>query len=452
MWSPTHIQVTVLRARNLQSKGRKGTNDAFVMIQMGKEKFQTSVKEKTADPEWYEECDLTLIGRDSDVILTVFHRNVLGLDEFLGQTHVSLEGVVNFDRPFTKWYTLKGKSEKSEEKNRGELEVKIAFIVQRCNDTQSLNDLSIRKKKNSIKNLAVSVGHKIQKLPSRSMSLRNLDPRKRIEKLREKRLSNSSDTNALPEDDDEDSVDCAEDFSRISMKRHGPLYSSTLSLPQSAMITSSIQEAVNHEELPQHIPEVQESQKDESKPQITITNVEKVTTPKKNIPSSVPDTKSQNLGEWTNRVLAHIKESPMVRSETNLMEALKSESPVITGRKTKYETLRSNLRRHTLHLPESPNLLTLSNAEKRNKLDISNSELLKTAPALDGIPPEVIQQFERMDHKDLVLLAIKQQADLERQRDKILDLENYLDNLLVRVMETTPRILQKPYISPSCSR
>ncbi|GBM33816.1 hypothetical protein AVEN_222934-1, partial [Araneus ventricosus] len=55
------------------------------------------------------------------------------------------------------WYPLKGKSEKSEEKERGEIEVRIAFIVQRCNDTQSLNDLSFKKKKHSIKHLAASV-------------------------------------------------------------------------------------------------------------------------------------------------------------------------------------------------------------------------------------------------------------------------------------------------------
>ena len=36
-----------------------GTNDAFVTIALGKEKFQTSVKEKSSDPvEWNEQCEL----------------------------------------------------------------------------------------------------------------------------------------------------------------------------------------------------------------------------------------------------------------------------------------------------------------------------------------------------------------------------------------------------------
>ena len=63
------------------------------------------------------------------------------------------------------------------------------------------------------------------------MSLRNLDPRKlqkSFEKYREKRSSISSDTSSLPEDDDEDSVDCLEDFPHISMKKHGSLYVSLI--------------------------------------------------------------------------------------------------------------------------------------------------------------------------------------------------------------------------------
>lgn len=36
-----------------------GTNDAFVTIGLGKEKFQTSVKQKAVqDVEWQEECEL----------------------------------------------------------------------------------------------------------------------------------------------------------------------------------------------------------------------------------------------------------------------------------------------------------------------------------------------------------------------------------------------------------
>ena len=35
-----------------------GTNDSYVTIHLGKEKYQTSVKDKSLAPEWNEECDL----------------------------------------------------------------------------------------------------------------------------------------------------------------------------------------------------------------------------------------------------------------------------------------------------------------------------------------------------------------------------------------------------------
>ena len=48
------FSVLVKHARGLNVKGKNGTNDAFVTIGLGKEKFQTSVKEKVEDPEWCE--------------------------------------------------------------------------------------------------------------------------------------------------------------------------------------------------------------------------------------------------------------------------------------------------------------------------------------------------------------------------------------------------------------
>jgi len=35
-----------------------GTNDSYVVIGLGREKYQTSIQERTLDPDWQEECDL----------------------------------------------------------------------------------------------------------------------------------------------------------------------------------------------------------------------------------------------------------------------------------------------------------------------------------------------------------------------------------------------------------
>lgn len=49
--------------------------------------------------------------------------------------------------------------------------------------------------------------------------------------------------------------------------------------------------------------------------------------------------------------------------------------------------------------------------------------------------------------QDLILLVTDLQSDLDSQKKKLKDLEDYLDDLLLRVMETTPRILQNPYVT-----
>ena len=50
---------SVKKARGINIKGKNGTNDVFVTIGLGKEKYQTSVKEKaTENVEWCEQCEL----------------------------------------------------------------------------------------------------------------------------------------------------------------------------------------------------------------------------------------------------------------------------------------------------------------------------------------------------------------------------------------------------------
>ena len=53
------LTLLVKRAKGLKIKGKNGTNDPFVTIGLGKEKFQTSVVEKAAESvEWMEQCEL----------------------------------------------------------------------------------------------------------------------------------------------------------------------------------------------------------------------------------------------------------------------------------------------------------------------------------------------------------------------------------------------------------
>ncbi|NXT94070.1 RFIP5 protein, partial [Anhinga rufa] len=157
-WLPTHVQVTVVRARGLRCKGggKAGTSDAYTIIQLGREKYSTAVVEKSAgDPEWQEECAFELppeLGAPAGparggLLLTVMHRALVGMDRFLGQALVPLEpGLQQGRAPDQRWHKLHSKAGKKE-KERGEILVSIQFT--RNNLTASMFDLSMKDKPRS---------------------------------------------------------------------------------------------------------------------------------------------------------------------------------------------------------------------------------------------------------------------------------------------------------------
>ncbi|XP_020515064.2 rab11 family-interacting protein 1 isoform X1 [Labrus bergylta] len=156
-WVPTHVQVTVLRGRGLRGKGKHGTSDVYTIIQLGKEKYSTGVVEKTTEPDWREECSFELQpgvlengGRSSypagsnELVLTVMHRALIGLDMFLGQAVIQLDKVFHETRYVrNEWYRLNSKTGKKE-KERGEIQVTVQFT--RNNLTASMYDLVMKDK------------------------------------------------------------------------------------------------------------------------------------------------------------------------------------------------------------------------------------------------------------------------------------------------------------------
>ncbi|XP_059193571.1 rab11 family-interacting protein 1 isoform X2 [Centropristis striata] len=152
-WFPTSVQVTVHQARNLRAKGKNGTNDAYAIIQVAKDKFSTSVSEKCVDPVWKEEAsfDLPLFHPGNadrcTLHIIVMHRAQVGLDKFLGQAVVNLLNLHdNKARKKTDWFKLVDKSGK-EDKARGEVLLDIQFM--RNNMSASMFDLSMQDKPRS---------------------------------------------------------------------------------------------------------------------------------------------------------------------------------------------------------------------------------------------------------------------------------------------------------------
>ncbi|KAJ1088609.1 hypothetical protein NDU88_001765 [Pleurodeles waltl] len=152
-WLPTHVQVTVLQGRGLRSKGKAGTNDAYAIIQLGKERYSTTVAEKSHAPVWKEEAtfELPLLHQDhrgrGTLRLIIMHRALVGLDKHLGEVGLDLYQLhQERSRRKTQWYKLQSKPGKKE-KERGEIEVDVQFM--RNNMTASMFDLSMKEKSRS---------------------------------------------------------------------------------------------------------------------------------------------------------------------------------------------------------------------------------------------------------------------------------------------------------------
>ncbi|KAM6953964.1 uncharacterized protein rab11fip1a [Aplochiton taeniatus] len=150
---PTNIQVTVHQGRNLRIKGKNGTNDAYAIMQMAKDKFSTSVAEKCVAPIWKEEAtfDLPLFHQSNaercTLHVVVMHRAQVGLDKHLGQAVINLLDLhENKSRKKTDWYKLVDKNGK-EDKARGEVLLDIQFM--RNNMSASMFDLSMHDKPRS---------------------------------------------------------------------------------------------------------------------------------------------------------------------------------------------------------------------------------------------------------------------------------------------------------------
>ncbi|XP_054613300.1 trichohyalin [Dunckerocampus dactyliophorus] len=144
-WCPTSVQVTVLQARGLRAKGKGGTNDAYALMQVGKDKYQTSVVEKSVAPVWKEEAAFELSqhgagGERATLHVHVLHRALVGPDKLLGQAVINLPQLSeDKTRNKTEWFKLLDKTGKVD-KDRGEVLVDIQFL--RNNMTASMFDLS----------------------------------------------------------------------------------------------------------------------------------------------------------------------------------------------------------------------------------------------------------------------------------------------------------------------
>lgn len=464
MLDPTHVQVTVQRARGLIIKGKNGTNNCFVTISLGKDKFQTSVKHKaTADVEWLEECELRIPsqGNTAEIVLKVYDEDFVK-DHLLGQVSIPLNELDAFERPRNRWYTLQGKQGK-DDKNRGQLEVRISFTVKEG----SLTDLSKKDKhKSSLSSIAQNVGGSL-------MSIGSIEKRKGLKKFaknlgskmnlnkKDKHAESSSlggsisnlkgsalstpdhstpkrghgeaDPGVISEDEDEFA------FDDLSHKSSGSSLNVN-TLPRGHKYTPSpinaSLENLGGGEFLRRSTSSNLANSDKTVPQKPIRlNLDTFT------PTQIPAQTNIKDDEWSQKLYS--------RPKSNSQTTIDREKSSSLERNKKLDSPSS--------LKEKPSpkfFKKFGNSHKPKKLleeriIVGEENIVEEDsfnPIYNNIPKTALNQFEGKSREELIVMVYNLQKDAELEKKKNKDLENYLDELLLRVMETTPRILQNPYV------
>ncbi|XKL59882.1 hypothetical protein PGB90_000898 [Kerria lacca] len=398
MWNPTHVQVTVQRAKGLVSKGNNGI---FVTIALGKDKYQTSVKERDADEiEWQEKCELKIPshGNTACIVLTVLTHSFLGVDNFLGCVNISLADLDVYDRPKNKWYELQDRQGKPKTKDRGELEVKIGFLVK----PGSLNDIS---KKDSRRASLGQLSHVAQNVGGSLASISSVDKKsfkklaktitrkiKRDKKLHEEELAVNSNSNKnnvsftrqVTGEADPGVISDEDEFVFDNLSHTG----SGCSLEVAQMSNSGSGSVETIASL-----------------EISATNSQKESGgggPGKfnTLPSFKPP-----------RSIIPIQEKFVHKWEQKLQEAKKTKAIL----------------------------------NKSSERIVVGGEAKSVSPISGRLSPEVLRLYESRSREDLIEMVCMLQNNLNKAEKERKDLEDYIDNLLLRVMEHSPSILQNPY-------
>lgn len=500
------------------TKGKHKTNDCFVTIALGKEKYQTSVKEKaTKDVEWHEECELTIPeqGNTAEIVLTALHRNFLGVDEFLGTISVPLSSFDVYERPRNRWYTLGSKPGKENTKERGELEVKIGFIVKAGSLTDltrkerhksSLGQLSTAaqsiggsllsigslEKRKGLKKLAKSIGNRVKGKSKSKLDKDDLDEREEHKFRTTRQEPGEADPGVISEDEDEFTFDDLSHKSSASSLNAPAVGANDKNNVVSA--ASSVSFGNNAINETQHAPPAPVNTAPNKPPRFSMSS------------STTSLTKMDNLkeDEWGLKLYGkqannavkrwENKPSPKIvidepRDDRLELSPANSPSPTSKLRETPEPTSPAPREIHTKR-DEKPPLIKeriikedrlrdkkddklgcrspkeekqpkkeKKKLEKENKprgigenhpsserIIIGGEDAIKTPTVAKGrLQNEILARFEGKSREDLIELTLQLQAEVAEKNKRLIALEDYIDMLLLRVIECTPRLLQNPY-------
>ncbi|KAJ6639834.1 Rab11 family-interacting protein 5, partial [Pseudolycoriella hygida] len=519
-----------LRAKGLLTKGKNGTNNCFATIEVGKEKYATSIKE-SAPPviEWHEECELTIPdkGNRAELIVKCLHRNNFSVDEFLGQVTLPLSEMDVYEKPRSKWYKLQSKPGKDKkDKDRGELEIRIAFTVK----AGSLMDLSKKEKKGATLGSSLGLGGSL-------LSINTLEKKKKLKdfakslgskvhltgkskKDKQQNIDNASNSGSVSSigtpgsgvfaprrfgqsagDADPGVISEDEDefvFDKLSHKSSG----SSLNVPK---VTST-----THHQPPS--PLASNSSKSNTDEDIRLRSK---TLPPSKPPRTNGESGTQKVDEWEAKLYG--KHLDVGSSDSLKRRSWESSRVMLSSQHDIHESSKDAANEHVLAntapttpnledqkraaseqvdkpkaLPRSATLESIVEKEKETKEEIVEKKQpekrvskfkyfrKEKTDSLEDIkhklgnkqfgeriiighendikrhgaevPQELLKKYDGKTREDIILIANDMENEVRIQKIKMKEMEDYLDDLLLRVMETQPKLLQNPYRSHNSTK
>ncbi|KAI9802687.1 MAG: hypothetical protein M1825_002709 [Sarcosagium campestre] len=122
------LKTTVLRARNLAAKDKRGTSDPFLVVSLADARSMTHAVQKTLQPEWNLSFEFPVVGPHTLLLECVcWDKDRFGKD-YLGEFDIALEDIFANGKPSqeARWYKLKSK--RKSEKISGEVELQFSLI------------------------------------------------------------------------------------------------------------------------------------------------------------------------------------------------------------------------------------------------------------------------------------------------------------------------------------
>uniref|UniRef100_A0A3Q2XME7 RAB11 family interacting protein 5b (class I) n=1 Tax=Hippocampus comes TaxID=109280 RepID=A0A3Q2XME7_HIPCM len=502
-WVPTHVNVTVLCARGLRTKSKHGSRYLYAVVQVGKDKYTTGLVDKAEVPVWSEECCFELLpgileeeiggggGRgayppgSADLVLTIMHRVLIGLDVFLGQTVIPLDRLFREGACPRDWFKLHSKAGRKP-KERGELQLTVQFT--RNNMTASMFDLTAKDGRRSA----------FGKLKDRVTGRKRPDVES-SSAIVPGRYAALSTTPGQSLGDESGGAAHGQDVEATEEKRSvmKDFFKGKLRKSSDTRSCSSLASETHKRAFSDEASKITESDPRTNPNMESVRCQQSISQSKSSVcinGSHVYDSEPsipKSAGALPSKLVLLEKCSPLSRSLQNLPKRSEDKGTLAEGRRWSFDKMKKEGKEEEKETPPAETRGHSEQAAKPSAADSSDKgwKLRKTlfsAGRSDSVPakPDSSQAastsegrlrgwfsstdsqnkpYEHLTNMELISLLLQQdmdmnkqqaaserqqaqlekcEADLKKVKAQVRDLEDYIDNLLLRIMEQTPTLLQ----------